>query len=60
VAEMIFKRFFDVFEPESLMIAAMYTRRGGIDINPIRATHEFLIDETFPDMEKRLGKNQRQ
>lgn len=60
VAEMIFKRFMDVFEPESLMIAAMYTRRGGIDINPIRTTHLSMIDPAFSDMEKRLGKNLRQ
>lgn len=60
VAEMIFKRFMDAFEPASLMIAAMYTRRGGIDINPIRTTHLSMIDPAFSDMEKRLGKNLRQ
>ncbi|MDD4198826.1 MAG: NADPH-dependent 7-cyano-7-deazaguanine reductase QueF [Paludibacter sp.] len=60
VAEMIFKRFTDVFQPASLMVAAMYTRRGGIDINPVRATDESLIEEAFTDMSKRLGKTLRQ
>ena len=47
VVEMIYKRFWDIFEPTGLMVAAMYTRRGGIDINPIRASHRNLIDETL-------------
>jgi 7-cyano-7-deazaguanine reductase len=42
---MIYKRFHDLFKPEKLMVAAMYTRRGGIDINPIRASHTDLLDE---------------
>jgi 7-cyano-7-deazaguanine reductase len=45
VVEMIYKRFHDLFKPEKLMVAAMYTRRGGIDINPVRASHPDLIDE---------------
>lgn len=60
VAEMVFQRFHEHFEPSSLMVAAMYTRRGGIDINPIRATHEALIDEAFRTTEMRLGKTLRQ
>jgi NADPH-dependent 7-cyano-7-deazaguanine reductase QueF len=42
------------------MVATMYTRRGGIDINPIRATHLSLIDAAFTDMNVMLGKNLRQ
>jgi len=49
VVEMIYKRFWDIFAPESLMVAAMYTRRGGIDINPIRASHPGLIDKILVD-----------
>lgn len=60
VAEMIFQRFMEVFHPAELMVATMYTRRGGIDINPIRATHLSLIDEAFTDMNVMLGKNLRQ
>jgi len=60
VVEMIYKRFYDIFEPETLMVAAMYTRRGGIDINPIRASHARLLDEAFLSSEFRLGKTLRQ
>ena len=60
VVEMIYKRFNDIFKPEKLMVAAMYTRRGGIDINPIRTSHKELIDEAFLSTTKRLGKTLRQ
>lgn len=36
ICEMVFKRLIDIFAPEKLMVACMYTRRGGIDINPVR------------------------
>lgn len=38
VAEYIFKQLNDALNPESLMIAMLYTRRGGIDICPVRYT----------------------
>lgn len=60
VVEMIYKRFYDSFKPEKLMVAAMYTRRGGIDINPIRASHIELLDEAFVSTTKRLAKTLRQ
>ena len=60
VVEMIYKRFWDIFEPEELMVAAMYTRRGGIDINPVRASHLALLDEAFVSTTKRLAKTLRQ
>ena len=35
--EMIFKRLSDILNPEDeLMVCALYTRRGGIDISPVR------------------------
>lgn len=36
ICEMVFKRIFDIFSPNELMVTCMYTRRGGIDINPVR------------------------
>ena len=60
VVEMIYKRFYDIFSPKKLMVAAMYTRRGGIDINPLRASHVEMIDEAFVSRECRLGKTLRQ
>jgi 7-cyano-7-deazaguanine reductase len=60
VVEMIYKRFWDIFEPETLMVAAMYTRRGGIDINPIRASYPELIDEILVSTKLMVEKTQRQ
>ena len=60
VVEMIYKRFWDKFKPEQLMVAAMYTRRGGIDINPIRASHLELIDPVMISQICRVKKTMRQ
>jgi len=49
ICETIFTRLNTTFEPRSLMVACLYVRRGGWDINPIRTTHEYLIDEFFWD-----------
>jgi 7-cyano-7-deazaguanine reductase len=60
VVEMIYKRFWDIFDPKELMVAAMYTRRGGIDINPIRASHSVLLDEALLSRNSRPEKTLRQ
>lgn len=60
VVEMIYKRFQDVFSPEKMMVAAMYTRRGGIDINPVRVSHADLIDKAFLSVTHCLAKTFRQ
>jgi 7-cyano-7-deazaguanine reductase len=60
VVEMIFKRLLDKFCPKELMVAAMYARRGGIDINPIRATDKELIDNAFTSNNMLLAKTWRQ
>jgi 7-cyano-7-deazaguanine reductase len=44
---MIYSHLTERFKPEQLMVACLYTRRGGIDINPIRASHQMLIPEFF-------------
>ena len=49
ICETIFTRLNNTFEPRSLMVACLYVRRGGWDINPIRTTHEYYIDEFFWD-----------
>lgn len=60
VVEMIYSRFQAAFEPQKLMVAAMYTRRGGIDINPIRASQDELLDEAFLSIRYVLAKSWRQ
>ena len=60
IVEMIFMHLMKAYSPEELMVCAMYTRRGGLDINPIRATHKHLIPAFFPDVNCRLEKTLRQ
>jgi len=40
--ERIFADLLVNFEPSSLMVQANYTRRGGIDINPVRVLKHAL------------------
>ena len=44
ICEAIFQRLTDHAEPSELIVACFYTRRGGIDINPIRASSAYLLD----------------
>ncbi|MCF8233065.1 MAG: NADPH-dependent 7-cyano-7-deazaguanine reductase QueF [Bacteroidales bacterium] len=39
IAEMMFKRFYEKVQPGNLTIACIYTRRGGIDITPVRSNN---------------------
>lgn len=50
--EMIYKRLLDKYNPEDLMVACLYTRRGGIDICPMRANKESLLDKELSDISK--------
>ena len=50
ICEMVYKHLWDRCKPEELMVACLYTRRGGIDINPIRVSHPELIPEQFSDV----------
>lgn len=45
IVECVYKRLYDMLKPEELLVGALYTRRGGIDINPIRATSRDLLFE---------------
>ena len=60
ICEMIYAHLTEAFKPEQLMVACLYTRRGGIDINPIRASHSMLIPEFFINPEFRIAKTLRQ
>jgi 7-cyano-7-deazaguanine reductase len=39
ICECIYKRLYDLLQPNELFVACLYTRRGGIDINPVRANN---------------------
>ena len=60
ICEMVFTHLMEAYSPEKLMVACLYTRRGGLDINPIRATHGDMIPKFFPAMDVRLSKTLRQ
>jgi 7-cyano-7-deazaguanine reductase len=49
ICEAIYKRLWDTFNPEELLVFCFYVRRGGIDINPIRASHINLVDNDLID-----------
>lgn len=40
ICECIYKRLLDRFNPTNLLVCCLYTRRGGIDINPVRYSNE--------------------
>lgn len=44
ICECIYKRLNDAFEPSELLVMCLYARRGGIDINPVRASDINLIN----------------
>lgn len=60
ICEMTFTHLMQAYKPDELMVACLYTRRGGIDINPVRATHAHMIPDVFRDMDIRLDKTLRQ
>ena len=43
ICECIYKRLYDLLQPEELFVSCLYTRRGGIDINPVRATDNRVL-----------------
>lgn len=51
ICEMIYKRLSDMFHPTELAVTCLYTRRGGIDICPCRASNEQLLNKTLQDIE---------
>ena len=49
ICEMIYKRLWDLFQPEILAVSCIYTRRGGIDICPSRANKAEYLPEFIHD-----------
>jgi len=44
ICECIYKRLYDLMGDScDILVACLYTRRGGIDINPVRASNEDLL-----------------
>jgi len=53
-------RLFQKFYPEELAVSCLYVRRGGIDINPTRASRYDLLDRALIDEFKYFTKTVRQ
>ncbi len=47
ICEMLFKRLMDAYTPTELMVACLYTRRGGIDICPVRAMNHISLPKNI-------------
>lgn len=50
ICETIYKRLHDVLSPEKLIVTCLYARRGGIDINPVRANAKNTINWACPGL----------
>lgn len=49
ICECIYKRLWDLLSPDELFVTCLYTRRGGIDINPVRASNvDIIMKEALP------------
>ena len=51
ICEAIYKRLMDTIDPEELSVRCLYARRGGIDINPERVSHERLLHHTLSQVD---------
>ncbi len=47
ICEMLFKRLKDAYSTSELMVACLYTRRGGIDICPVRAMNVSTLPKSI-------------
>ena len=43
ICELLFTRLYELLKPKHLMVACLYTRRGGIDICPVRCTDDLVM-----------------
>lgn len=60
ICETIFQKLHQVLEPSELHVMCLYARRGGIDINPQRASSEDLLNKTLCDVAKIHSKTPKQ
>jgi 7-cyano-7-deazaguanine reductase len=56
IVEMTFTHLQQAFNPDAMMVDIHYSRRGGIDINPVRATHSMLIADFMINPAYRMKK----
>lgn len=52
ICETVYKRLYDLLDaPTDLAVACLFARRGGIDINPVRASNKSLLNMLFKDLQ---------
>ena len=52
ICETVYKRLYDLLgAPTDLAVACLFARRGGIDINPVRASNKSLLNMLFKDLQ---------
>jgi len=59
ICETVYTRLANYFEPVELCVTCLYARRGGIDINPTRSSHDYLLPAALADVtvvHKKTGK----
>ena len=49
ICETVYKRLLDKLNPKTLVVSCLYARRGGIDINPTRASDKSLLNKKLID-----------
>jgi len=60
ICETIYKRLYDLVKPDKLSVRCLYARRGGIDINPERASSKELLHNTLSDPDIPFAKTPKQ
>jgi len=60
IVECLYIRLLEKFAPDELMVTALYSRRGGADICPVRATSEDLYPTVLGDISRVDRKDYRQ
>lgn len=60
ICESVFFHLNRIFQPDELMVCCIYTRRGGIDICPVRASHPELIPPQLTNVKALTRKHLRQ
>ena len=51
ICETIYKRLMDAINPDELCVRCLYARRGGIDINPERGSHQRVLHHTLSQVD---------
>ena len=60
ICETIYKRLHELLDPDELCVTCLYARRGGIDINPTRASHRHILPQNLIDCKIEHCKTQKQ